>query len=365
MKNKQTIMFYINAIHEGGAERVIIQLAYRFALAGYHAVLVTSFMDDNEYPIPDCVERISIEKKKIKQSVLKRNIIRTTAIRKLCKKIKPFVLVSFMDKPSVRALIATIGLPVKNIVSVRNDPQREYSGIAGLLLGKYLIPFADGCVFQTEEAKRWFPQKLQKKSTVIFNPVDESFFHIKRGEIVKNVVTLGRVVEQKNHKLLIDAFAKIADRYPDENLLIYGKGDSAVENRLREKIKAFGLEERIKLMGPTTQVGHVLAHAKIFVLSSDYEGMPNALMEAMAVGVPCISTDCPCGGPRALIRNEIDGILVPPGSKEKLAVVISRLLSEPGTTNALGTSAKKRSEIFKPEVIFEQWKSYIEEIGNG
>lgn len=364
MKDKQTIMFYLNAIHEGGAERVILQLAYRFAQAGYHSVLVTSFIDTNEYTVPDCVKRISIEKEEIRQSVLMRNITRTIAVRKICKQVKPIALVSFMEKPCVRALIATTGLQVKNIISVRNDPRREYPGIIGLLLRKYLIPFADGCVFQTEEAKKWFPEKLQKKSKIILNPVDESFFNIKREKVVKNVVTLGRVVKQKNHELLINAFAKIAGYYPDENLLIYGKGNRDIEDTLKKKVEALGLEKRIKLMGPTTQVENVLAHAKLFVLSSDYEGMPNALMEAMAAGVPCISTDCPCGGPRTLIRNEMDGILVPTGNCEMMAEAISRLLSEYNTANNLSTSAKKRSDIFKPEIIFEQWKNYIEEICN-
>ena len=178
------------------------------------------------------------------------------------------------------------------------------------------------------------------------------------------MVTLGRVVKQKNHELLINAFAKIAGYYPDENLLIYGKGNRDIEDTLKKKVEALGLEKRIKLMGPTTQVENVLAHAKLFVLSSDYEGMPNALMEAMAAGVPCISTDCPCGGPRTLIRNEMDGILVPTGNCEMMAEAISRLLSEYNTANNLSTSAKKRSDIFKPEIIFEQWKNYIEEICN-
>ena len=190
-------------------------------------------IDTNEYTVPDCVKRISIEKEEIRQSVLMRNITRTIAVRKICKQVKPIALVSFMEKPCVRALIATTGLQVKNIISVRNDPRREYPGIIGLLLRKYLIPFADGCVFQTEEAKKWFPEKLQKKSKIILNPVDESFFNIKREKVVKNVVTLGRVVKQKNHELLINAFAKIAGYYPDENLLIYGKGNRDIESAIR------------------------------------------------------------------------------------------------------------------------------------
>ena len=357
-----TLLFYINAINGGGAERVIIQLAHHFANEGYRSVLVTSFIDEGkEYDVPDNVTRISIEREEIKQSRLRRNITRIKALRRFIKQEKPVAIISFMAEPNFRSLIATIGLNTKRIISVRNDPNREYSGIIGRLTGKHVLPIADGCVFQTEDAKAWFPEKLQKKSKVILNDVKEEFFDIQRNQ-TQNVISVGRLSQQKNHALLIDAFASIADRHPNQRLLIYGAG--ALEEVLRKHIEKLGLDGRIVLMGPTNDVGEVLSKARVFVLSSDYEGMPNCLMEALAAGVPCVSTDCPCGGPKALIKDGENGLLVPIKDKEAMAEAIDRLLSNDDYAEKLGKKAKDAARQFHPEIIFSQWKTYIEEIIN-
>ena len=130
------IMFYINAIHDGGAERVMINLTKYFSEAGYDTVLVTSFRDKWEYTVPEHVKRLSLENTEIKQSRWRRNLSRIYKLRQLCKKEKPDILVSFMAEPNFRALLATIGLPTKNLVSVRNDPEVEYGGKIGRLIGK-------------------------------------------------------------------------------------------------------------------------------------------------------------------------------------------------------------------------------------
>ena len=116
-EDKKTILFYINAIHEGGAERVLVQLAGRFAASGYRSVLVTSFVDVNEYPVPLGVERLSIENEQLSQSRLRRNLSRIGALRKLCREYRPEALISFMAEPNFRAILAARGLPVKNIIS--------------------------------------------------------------------------------------------------------------------------------------------------------------------------------------------------------------------------------------------------------
>lgn len=260
---KTTILFYINAIHDGGAERVILQLAHRFSESGYRSILVTSFVDnDFEYPIPDGVERISMESQEIKQSRFKRNLDRIRKLRKYCKEYNPAVLVSFMAEPNFRAICAAFGLPVKTVVSVRNDPDREYGGKLGRFIGKVMLPMADGCVFQTDDAKMWFPKKLQSKSAVIMNETTKEFFNI---EYVggNDIVTLGRLAGQKNHKLLIEAFASIADKYPGTDLKIYG--DGPLKESLCQLIEKMNMSERIHLMGSTKNVGEVLSDRKSVV----------------------------------------------------------------------------------------------------
>lgn len=351
------IIFYINTLGKGGAERVISQLAGHFSRAEFETILVTSFYKEEEYPLAEGVKRLSLEDTQIEQSRFKRNVTRIQKLRAICKKEKPDVLISFMAEPNFRAILATAGLPVKTIVSVRNDPNREYAGFFGKIVGKVLLPTADGCVFQTEEAKAWFPKRLQRKSAVIMNEVAERFFTVER-EKTANVVAVGRLSKQKNHSLLLSAFARIADKFSEEKLLIYGEG--ICREALQQQITELGLKDRAFLMGNTSQVEEVLAQAGVFVLPSDYEGMPNALMEALAVGVPSISTDCPCGGPKALIEHEKNGLLVPVNDEDAMAEAMERLLQDRVFAEYLGTAAQNSAKKYLPVEIFMQWKQFID-----
>lgn len=352
------IMFYINTIHKGGAERVMINLADYFSRQGYKTILVTSFRDTWEYTVPNAVKRITLEEHEIKQSRLKRNITRIKKLRKFCKDEKPDILVSFMAEPNFRAILATWGLPVKNLISVRNDPNKEYAGRVGHIVGKYLLPFADGCVFQTKEAKNWFPKRLQKKSRIIYNSVKEDFYHVERHPVPGEIVTCGRLEEQKNHALLIAAFSKVVERYPEARLKIYGEG--SLRGKLQKQIDALGLHEKAFLMGATNHVEKVLETADVFVLSSDFEGMPNALMEAMAAGVPCISTDCPCGGPRELFGDELKMQLIPT-DEDALAAKMAETIQLPVTGKMLlGSKMKDRAAQFTPAVVNQSWREYVE-----
>ena len=355
------IMFYINAIHDGGAERVMINLADYFSRQGYKTILVTSFRDTWEYTVPNAVKRITLEEHEIKQSKLKRNITRIKRLRKLCKDEKPDILVSFMAEPNFRAILATWGLPVKNLISVRNDPDKEYAGRVGHIVGKYLLPFADGCVFQTKEAKNWFPKRLQKKSRIIYNAVKEDFYHVERHPVPGEIVTCGRLEEQKNHALLIAAFSKVVERYPEARLKIYGVGSLC--GKLQKQIDALGLHEKAFLMGATNHVEKVLETADVFVLSSDFEGMPNALMEAMAAGVPCISTDCPCGGPRELFGDEMAVYLTSINNSSELAKRLNAFYCLNESERAqVEKKIKKRSKLFMPDLVNLAWFEYVENL---
>ena len=362
MKDKKSpgkIIFYINVLCKGGAERVILQLARRFSCEGYKSIIVTSFEAKDEYEVPEGVERISMEKEETPRSRLKKNIFRIKALREICKREKPDLLISFMQEPNFRAILATLGLPVKTLVSVRNDPSREYAGKVGKIVGKFILPMADGCVFQTSDAQAWFPKRLQKKSAIIMNEVSETFFNVTR-ENTSNIVTVGRLSEQKNHKMLIRAFGSIASKHPDQNLLIYGEGNARHE--LEQLIESLNLDERVMLMGNTSDVPGVLSKASIFVLSSDYEGMPNALLEALAVGVPSVSTDCPCGGPKSIIEHGANGLLVPVGNQAAIADAMDKLLSDNNFAQKIGFMAKERASLYAPDKIFDMWKTFAEGI---
>lgn len=350
------IMFYINAIHDGGAERVMVNLAEYFSENGYDTTLVTSFRDTWEYPLAATVRRLTLEEVEIKQSRIKRNFSRIKKLRDLCKSEKPDILVSFMEEPNFRAILATRGLPVKTLVSVRNDPIKEYAGKLGWFVGEVLLPMADGCVFQTRDAQKWFPKRLQKKSKIIYNAVKEDFYNVNRTPVRGEIVTCGRLTEQKNHAMLISAFAEVVKQYPYATLKIYGEG--TLREKLQNQIDSLNLNEKVFLMGATNDVAKALQTADLFVLSSDYEGMPNALMEAMAAGVPCISTDCPCGGPRELFGEDRSNKLVQCRDVNQMEKAIRSVLKN----IADGTIEKRKAEIFRPEKVNKMWEKYVIEI---
>lgn len=350
------IYLYINVLGGGGAERVIANLANTLAEDGCETTLITSFPVDKEYSIDKKVRRLLLEDHEFRQSRLKRNVTRISKLRKICKEEKPDIMISFMEEPNFRAILATRGLPVKTLVSVRNDPNKEYAGKLGWFVGKILLPMADGCVFQTSDAQKWFPKRLQKKSRIIYNAVKEEFYQVERTPVRGEIVTCGRLTEQKNHKLLIDAFAEVQKIYPFATLKIYGEG--VLREKLQNQIESLNLNEKVFLMGATNDVAKALQTADLFVLSSDYEGMPNALMEAMAVGVPCISTDCPCGGPRELFGEDASDKLVPCNDSAQLAEAICKVLE----TTKDGMTEKRHAETFKPDRVNQMWKDYVHDI---
>ena len=353
------IIFYINSLNTGGAERALANTASYFAEHGWDTILLTSFRLENEYSYSDKVYRISIENEQIVQSCLKRNLSRIWMLRKICKEERADVLVSFMREPNLRAILATIGLQIKNVVSVRSDPVLEYAGGIGKIIGKFLLPLADGAVFQTADAKAWFPKKLQQQSAIIYNVVDDRFFQTTYRD-GRDLVTCGRIDPLKNHELLMRAFRKVLDDFPDERLFIYGAvGENTT---IHELIEELDLKEHVFLPGKSDDIPMILANAKMFVLSSDHEGLPNALMEAMAVGVPSISTDCPCGGPRELFGDDLVDMLTPVGDVNALAEKMKELHADNDRRVEIGRKMKIRANIFRTEEIGNKWLEYMEKV---
>ena len=349
---KNHIVMYTVSMHRGGAERVMSILANSFAEIGYDVTLVTDIPvknDGKNYSLLEDIKCVSIESPY--KNFFKKNLYRIKRLRRIVKNEKADVILSFLGKKNYRMLISTFGLKCRKCVSVRNDPRREYGdGRLKKWLANRLFSLADICVFQTREAKMFFNRSIQKKSFVIPNPVDEKFFNTERAKKPKNIATVGRLEPQKNHKLLIDAFAMIEDKIGKDKLLIYGAG--SLEVPLRNYVRSMGMCNRIVFMGEVNNIEKELAKAKLFVLSSDYEGMPNSLMEAMVVGVPCVSTDCPCGGPRDLLGRH-SSMLVKCGDVRGLANAMYESILKSYENRII--DMKKYSR----KTVFEMWEAIL------
>ena len=351
------LIFYIDSMQLGGANRVMANLVNHFASIGAEAVLINDIVPDQnilEYEVRDSVKRIFLDIHE--KSSLLSNIKRIFKLRKIIREMHADAVISFMGPPNIRMLLATIGFRCRKIVSVRNDPYKEYGDGIAKNITNIIFELADGCVFQTQEASEYFSKKMQRKSKIIFNPVGKQFYGVKRSDNPHNIITVGRLFSQKNHALLIKAFSKIADEFSDENLIIYGEGDLRPE--LEDLVRNLGLEDRVFLPGSAANILEKLAEAKIFVLSSDYEGMPNALMEAMAVGVPVISTDCPCGGPSMLIQNNVNGFLVPCDDEDALSLALMKLLNSKNMKD-IGANGKRSAKTFNEDEIYKQWEEFL------
>lgn len=355
------LMFYINTIAHGGAERVIVNLATQLSERGHECILVTSFITPEfEYKYGEKVQRIAMTERRI-LNPLKRNIKYIFTLRKAIKSYQPDSLIAFMPEANFRSLVATFGLKTKTIISIRSNPSWEYKTILNKLLAKTLYRIADGIVFQTEEARQWFPKKIRNRSTIIINQVDKLFYETKYSGERHDIVVTGRLIAPKNHSMLIRAYMSISDKVSDR-LLIYGEGK--LQKVLEQQISSYHLENKIQLMGTTDDVPNAIKSAKLFVLSSDFEGMPNALMEAMALGLPCISTDCPCGGPRILFGEDLKDCLVPVNNKLAMATKIQELLADEEKRDKIARLCRQQAMLFRPEVIITRWEDYIRKIVN-
>lgn len=349
------ILFYISTISSGGAARVMTNIANVLSARGYDCTLATTFKAEEEYVLDFKVKRISFFNKKPSGNPLWNNYRIIKKLRELVVKDKPDLLVSFLAEPCFRAAIATIGTSTKTVISVRNDPNWEFKGIIRKLLAKYLFRRVDGIVFQTQEAKEWFPKCIQDKGCIILNSVKNDFYEVQLPEKRMGIVATGRLSKQKNHSLLIKAFAKIANQIND-NLTIYGAGDTV---QLQELADSLGVGDRVFMPGQTSDVINSIKNARLYVMSSDFEGMPNALMEAMAMGLPCISTDCPCGGPRILFTKEMSHFMIPVGDDETLSKRMLELISDNTKLNMHGDRCKAAAKTFMPEVINKEWEDFL------
>lgn len=353
------VCFYTNKIYlSGGAERVICTLASEFMTRGIDTTIITQESTECGYPLhPDI--KVLATKTDCKIPGV-RLLKRCFQLRQMLKVIAPDVVISFMVDSNLILSLFAIGLPCLRIGSDRIYP----NVVRGMrrCLCRLLYPFTQGFVFQTEEARNCFSGRFYERATVIGNPLVADI--PKRNAIIANyIVTVGRLSKQKNHQLLIRAFSEFSKEYSDYQLQIHGKGEE--HENLEMIIQQLGMQEKVFLLGTSDTVLKEISHAKMFVLTSDYEGMPNVLAEAMAIGLPCVSTDCLGGGAAALINNGVNGLLVPVGDIEKLILAMKQIAKNDMMANKLGEEAKKIVNSLAVSTISDEWLQYIDSILKG
>ena len=379
MKNRK-ILFHINSLGKGGAERVLTVLAGYFAQDGYRVSIVTLWRAENEYEVPAGVKRVNLGDEKVSGGRRALAVRRFTGLRGLIKKENPDIVISFCMKANFRSVFSMLGMRIPLLVSVRSDPQIDYA--PHKFLTKWMERKAAGCVFQTKDAQAFFGERLRKKSRIIWNPIDEKYLPENResakgalagggadrqergggaGDIC--IITVGRITFEKNQLMLLKACDRIKDKFPSARVRVYGEGIGGdAWKEMDAYIRQNGIAHRVEFMGSSSSLEKEIVNAALFVLPSNYEGMSNALMEAMVMGLPVIATDCPCGGCATLIKEGISGFLVPTGDDVALAEAMERVLSDKKLAEKLSENAGRLSEKVKPLKIYEEWRSYAEEL---
>lgn len=343
----------------GGAERQITMLANAMAERGHevHFLVLSEFNKKYEISPLVLVHDLTTEEKKAIHPI----IGRYKALKRAYKEIKPDCTIHY----NLQSAYMTAAMPkkvyCKSIYSERGDPyDKEYDGALGFIRN-WCVKHTDGFMFQSEGARGFFDAEVAKRSVVIHNSVSVPVEKYPMPDTRDNrIVSVGRLHEQKNQALLIDAFAKIADDFPECTLENYG--DGLLRNVLQQKIDSLGLSDRIKLLPARKDVFDAIRTARLFVLSSDYEGMPNALMEAMALGLPCVATDCRPGGARTLVEDGVNGFVVPRMNVDALADKMRYILSHPEVADAIALGGRKIAETHTEKITFDKWEEFIKRI---
>lgn len=348
------ILFIIPRMVGGGAERVISVLSNEFVNRHIGVKILMTAGSDMAYKLDERIEVIQIGGR-TGGSIFKR-IERIIRMRKVFKQNRDYILVAFEPATAFFTSLAKMGLHMKQVSSERNDPE----SFPNKKIRNYAYLHSDRVVFQTEDAMRYFQKDIQKRGTIIVNPITEKLPEVYTGPRKHTVVAAGRLEEQKNHVNLFYAFKDFLVKYPDYVLHLYGEG--SLEQELKDLAGKLGIRENVVFEGFHESILNEIKDAGMYVLSSDYEGISNSLLEAMGMGMPVVSTDCPCGGSRMCIQDGVNGFLVPVGQVDALRDAMEKLAGSKELAAQMGRAASKVRERFSLQGIVKEWLDLLNEL---
>lgn len=342
------------SLGRGGAERVLSILSTPFADEYNHVEILMWRDGPISYKFDDRVKIISIKQKSQSNNILKQMLW----LRQYVKNNRPDLILSFLAQFNMLTLTSLLFVNVKIVVAERIDPSKFKKGPFIRFVRDLLYLKAVGILTQTQSGKNYFNPILRKKTVVIYNPILLENNKIGGWDINntdKVIITAARLVRQKNQKMLIDAFSLFHKIHPEYKLIIYGEGDE--RKKLENLIEAKKLNNIVLLPGNSTQIWHEMLKSRLFVLSSNYEGMSNSLIEAMCIGLPCISTKV--SGSIDLINHEDNGLLVDINNTKAFYEAMLKLIDDDKKSISISNNASKLFEKLNVTTISTQWIDYL------
>ena len=352
MENKEIIVLMV-CLGVGGAERVLTELTNEWVKLGCSVTILLREPIDylHDYDINSNIKVLQL-KSKGKTKVIKR-ITSAISLLKYLNLHRQATVVAFLN-PMIR-MLGMIMPFIKNrlVFSERCDPYHSPKARINRIIRNELYKRADFCVFQTQEAKAYFSTKVQAKSTVIPNPVNPELLDMYTGERKKEIVAACQLIPQKNVPMLLKAFSKLHPEHPEYDLYIYGRGP--LKDELEELSRELGIASNTHFPGFAKNINEFMNSAKMFVSSSNYEGISNSMLEALGMGVPTVCTDCPIGGAREMIDDGVNGVLVPVGDDNSLYLAMKRIIEEPDFANRISQNAVLIRYKYPVDKIAKEW----------
>lgn len=358
------ILFVIPRLGGGGAERVVANLVNKLSENKENSVYLNTFIGGKSfYPLSESVKISDCGIKSVKKGFFRKASLLLNfpkaffKTRKLIKKGNFDAVISFLPEADFTLwLIKKTGVKFRWITSERNDPTHR-GKISRFLINK-AYKKADFLVCQTERVKEYYSFIGQEKKAVIRNPLNGNNVGVRAENPEKLVVAVGRLYPQKNFPLLINAFSEIHGNFTDYSLKIIGEGTE--RKKLQKIIDESGAHSYIFLVGAKKDVKEEIKNAELFVMCSDYEGFPNALLEAAAMGIPCVSTDFLTGSAREILPDS--EALFPVGDKEALKTVLRKMLSDKEFAENCGANNRENCKRFDMTIIINKWEDVINRV---
>jgi GalNAc-alpha-(1->4)-GalNAc-alpha-(1->3)-diNAcBac-PP-undecaprenol alpha-1,4-N-acetyl-D-galactosaminyltransferase len=359
MQKKNNILFVSPTLSGGGAERVLTNMANYWAEKGRKVTIAVIISEEINYTIHTNIKVIGLDTYKVSTHFIQgliANIKRIRRLRRIIKQTKPDTIISFTTMCNIVAYFAKIGLPIPLVISERTNPLAYPLNAVWEKLKKIAYNNADALVLQTHGVQKLYanystPQYIIRNPLIL--PPSISFIESYRSKVI---VTVGRLDAFKNVRFLVNAFAKTGQK--DWSLWIIGR-DAGEQYLIEQDIKTLGLTDQIKFLGNQKNVFEHLAKASIFATASRVEGYPNALLEAMAIGLPVVSTDCDFG-PSEIIEEGVNGFLIQLDDLDTFAQKLHLLMRDNDLRQKMGQNASKTRETHSLSEIIKHWDGLIE-----